>query len=133
MAITRRDIEGALNSYGYTGSFSDKFYKFLGDLGYKGSLSDRIMVWRKAGSPLTKPVINSSVINSQVVQIRNNANSSNLVSGVARVTGTGVLTGVSIPATSGIVANGATFAVTGGTVTVAVANNTVTMSFTPTP
>lgn len=35
-----------LRTLGYTGSFNDNFYKFLGDAGYTGALPDRWKQWR---------------------------------------------------------------------------------------
>ncbi len=50
-------------------------------------------------------------------------------SGTAAVA-SGVIAGVRLPATSAVVTNGQTIAVTGGTVTITVANNVVTAAFT---
>lgn len=87
-----------------------------------------------AGIDFAAPLPATQVVVSEgaATQVRNAANSANLVAGTAKVAA-GALTGVSVAATVGVVTNGQSIAVTGGTVTISVANNVVTAAYTATP
>ncbi|MFA5702898.1 MAG: hypothetical protein WC982_05195 [Advenella sp.] len=80
------------------------------------------------GEPL--PDTSAVVPDASAVAVLGASGSTSLASGTAAVSA-GAIDGVRLPATSGIVTNGQTLAVDGGTVALSVAANVVTAAFTP--
>ena len=76
------------------------------------------------------PATIAGVANSAAVPVLPASGSTSLASATAAVAA-GAITGVRLPATAGVVTDGQTLAVTGGTVTLTVAANAVTAEFTP--
>lgn len=76
------------------------------------------------------PATIAGVANTSAAQVLPASGATPLVAGTAAVAA-GVLTGVRLDATAGVVTNGQEIAVTGGTVAITVAANVVTAEFTP--